>query len=473
MTSKDPEQIQSNFINDILDRAVAGLNKQSPSQEIPNPQSQSFSIQKGRRVVYGQTAKGFRQDLTRQDVRALENLLSQPQTTGAKAESYRGKAPNYVIKVWGEVLFRQERDGNISTNKLQAQNQQTEVNSESISPQNFSYGDAFSSEWDPKPEAQSIDAQSIHRDSDGDGLTDKQEESLGTNPNNRDTDGDGVQDNVDLNPLISIDNLNQQLTNQEKPMAENISQNSEVSSQPKQKEADLEPIQAVKNQNNGQELQSFIPDQESSREAEDYALNVVQDLAQRRLNVDRLQIDVDGQTVFKMKDGDIDQSKTSITNEQTELIKKALTDPAALEGSVKITQGNQILLHVKDGRVLADAANLTKQSAKVEIKSPDSPSQGLYERYSKDNQAQGLQGMKETATKALKDDVAREQVVDMLRGHDPSYQRTANSQGEKAAEQALQKMVDAAEVKLMQEKVPQQQSQQRSQEAKASRSMAR
>ena len=371
----------------------------------------------------------------------------------------------------GEVLFRQERDGNISLNKLQAQNQQTEVNSESISPQNFSYGDAFSSEWDPKPEAQSIDAQSIHRDSDGDGLTDKQEESLGTNPNNRDTDGDRVQDNVAPNPLISIESLDEQSTNQEKPMAEN-SQNPEISSQPKQKEADLEPIQTVKNQNNGQELQSFIPDQKSSREAEDYALKVVQELAQRRLGVDRMQIDVDGQTVFKMKDGDIDQSKTSITNEHTELIKKALTDPAALKGSVKITQGNQLLLHVKDGRVLVDAANLTKQSAKVEIKSPDSPSQGLYERYSKDNQAQGLQGMKETATKALKDDVAREQVVDMLRSHDPSYERMANTQGEKSAEQALHKMVDAAEVKLTQDKMPQQ-TQQRSQEAKASKSVAR
>ena len=102
MSSKDPDQIQSNFINDIVERAkiVAEANKQSSSQqELASPQS--FSIQKGRRVVYGQTARGFRQDLTRQDISAIENLLSQPQTAGVKAENYRGKAPNYVVKNGG------------------------------------------------------------------------------------------------------------------------------------------------------------------------------------------------------------------------------------------------------------------------------------------------------------------------------------------------------------------------------------
>lgn len=212
----------------------------------------------------------------------------------------------------------------------------------------------------------------------------------------------------------------------------------------------------------------MVPAPKSSREAEDYALGIVQSLDQRRLNVERLQIDVNGKTVFKMKDGDIDQSKTSITNEQTELIKKALSDPASLKGSLKISQGNQVLLHVKDGRVLIDGVGLSKQSAKVEVKTPESPSQGLYERFSQGVKPNGLQATKEIATNALKGGVKREQVMDMLKVHDPSYQNLTQAQGAKVAGQTLEKMVDAAEVKLMQEQMPQEQ---QSQQVKSSKSL--
>jgi len=210
------------------------------------------------------------------------------------------------------------------------------------------------------------------------------------------------------------------------------------------------------------------PAPKSSREAEDYALGLVQNLDQRRLNVDRLQIDVNGKTIFKMKDGDIDPRNTSITNEQTELIKKALSDPTSLKGSVKISQGNQVLLHVKDGRVLIDGVGLSKQSAKVEVKAPESPSQGLYERFSEGVKPNGLQATKEIAANALQGGIRHEQVIDMLKAHDPSYQKLTQAQGAKVAGQTLEKMVDAAEVKLMQEQIPQQQ---QAQQVKASKSM--
>ncbi|CAA9564634.1 hypothetical protein AVDCRST_MAG81-943 [uncultured Synechococcales cyanobacterium] len=211
-----------------------------------------------------------------------------------------------------------------------------------------------------------------------------------------------------------------------------------------------------------------VPTPKSSREAEDYALGIVQNLDQRRLNVDRLQIDVNGKTVFKMKDGDIDPRNTSITNEQTELIKKALSDPAALKGPVKISQGNQVLLHFKDGRVLIDGVGLSKQSAKVEVKTPESPSQGLYERFLEGVKPNGLQATKDIAANALKAGVKREQVLDMLKSHDPSYQKLTQAQGAKVAGQTFEKMVDAAEVKLMQEQMPQQQ---QSQQVKSSKSL--
>ncbi|MES1026208.1 hypothetical protein ABN584_25260 [Gloeocapsa sp. BRSZ] len=196
--------------------------------------------------------------------------------------------------------------------------------------------------------------------------------------------------------------------------------------------------------------------QKNLREAEDYALGIVQMLDQRRLNVDRFQIDVNEQTVFKMRDGDLDTRNTKITDEHAELIKKALNDPASLNGSVKITQGNQVLLHVKDGRVIIDAVGLSKQSAKIEVNTPDSPSKGLYERFSKEVSGNGLQATKDIATNALKAGISREQVVDLLKTHDPSYQKLAQEQGMKVADQTLEKLVDTTQAKLVQEKMPQQ-----------------
>lgn len=234
----------------------------------------------------------------------------------------------------------------------------------------------------------------------------------------------------------------------------------------KQPEAEQFPSLSELEAKPGLEPEASAP--KSSREAEDYALGIVQMLDQRRLNVDRFQIDVNGKTVFKMQDGDIDSKKTAISQEHTELIKKALSDPASLNGSVKISQGNQVLLHVKDGRVLIDAVGLTKQSAKVEVKTPESPSEGLFERFSKEAQGSGLQATQEIASQALQSGVKREQVLEMLKAHDPSYQRLVQAQGEKGATQMLDKLVTAAEAKLMQQMMPQQQ---QSQEMKAAKSM--
>lgn len=174
-------------------------------------------------------------------------------------------------------------------------------------------------------------------------------------------------------------------TNQKKKDSENTSEVTTSSKATQQVEN--EPV--IKNQ--PKELEERAG-QKSSTDAEDYALSVVQSLDQRRIDVDRLEIKVDGETVFGMKDGDIDKSKTAINDKQAELLKQALNDPASMKGSVRITQGKKVLLHVENGRVITDAVGITKESAKVDIKSPESVNEGLYKRHSEGVKDLGLAG---------------------------------------------------------------------------------
>ena len=179
-----------------------------------------------------------------------------------------------------------------------------------------------------------------------------------------------------------------------------------------------------------------------SREAEDFALELATDLSQKNMKIDRLDIKVDDKSVFKMNDGELE--KSTINNEQAELIKKALKDPAALKGTVKITQGSQVLLHVKNGRVLVDKARLTEQSAQVEVTSQ----KGLYDKYSQGLNGQGLDKTKDVAKKALSDGMDKDDVVDLLKNNDSASQNLINQSGEQKGTQALNKMVDLEAAKL-------------------------
>jgi hypothetical protein len=232
-----------------------------------------------------------------------------------------------------------------------------------------------------------------------------------------------------------------------------------------------------------------IPTEKKSSEAEEYALSLVQLLDQRRLNVDRLRIDINGETVFKMFDGEVDQRQTNFTSEHAELLKKALNDPASFDGTLKITQGSQVLLHVKDGRVLIDSVGLTKQSVKAEIKTPSAqdktelgitpdspssvsapPSRELYNQYWLKVKSHGLQATQDIATGAFKDGVEKDRVLDLLKKHDWGYKKLASSKGSEEAETTLERIVDRAKVKLEQEKMTQQQ---QSKEVEKSKSLSR
>jgi hypothetical protein len=66
--------------------------------------------------------------------------------------------------------------------------------------------DGMPDEWEKKYFSAIDVTDKIDEDTDGDGLSNKEELAMGTNPNNPDTDNDGVWDDVDPHPLSNMDN---------------------------------------------------------------------------------------------------------------------------------------------------------------------------------------------------------------------------------------------------------------------------
>ncbi len=181
-----------------------------------------------------------------------------------------------------------------------------------------------------------------------------------------------------------------------------------------------------------------------SAKASEYALTLSQKLDQSRINIDRLQIKINDQVVFGMKNGDLDRKQTNISDQQAELIKQALNDPASFEGSMKITQGSKVLLHIKDGQVLIDSARLVEKSAKVELDVPDPDTKQMYEKYSENVTNKGLAKTKQTAVNAFEDGVSFEDISKMLKAEDPEYKKMLSSSNELKANKSLKQIVNSA-----------------------------
>ncbi|MCG9893361.1 MAG: hypothetical protein MH252_20095 [Thermosynechococcaceae cyanobacterium MS004] len=167
-------------------------------------------------------------------------------------------------------------------------------------------------------------------------------------------------------------------------------------------------------------------------------------LAQRGIETQRFQIDVNGQRAFKMENALV--TENNLDAKAVEAIKTALNDPDNLKGEVRITQGSKVLLHVKDGQVINDPLGLTKPSAKVEV---NSPSQMLYAEASKDVPGSGLERTQAIAANAFASGASREQVMNMITSHDPEFANQVRECGsDKAATMVIGAAVNAAETQV-------------------------
>ena len=76
----------------------------------------------GRRLVYGRLADGIqRHELDANGLKVILEALQKPVTEGIDPEQYKGKVPALEIRDGDTLLFREERDGTVTTNQIQLQ----------------------------------------------------------------------------------------------------------------------------------------------------------------------------------------------------------------------------------------------------------------------------------------------------------------------------------------------------------------
>ena len=186
-----------------------------------------------------------------------------------------------------------------------------------------------------------------------------------------------------------------------------------------------------------------------SQENMDYALSIEQQLSQRNIDTQRLEIFFNGESQFKIKDYGVTNNK--LGNEAVALVKTALNDPANLKGEVLIKQGSKVLLHVKDGQVLRDPLRMVNESVKVEA---NTTTQALYQNVSAGVSSKGLQQIQDVSKNAYQTGAQVEQVLDMNRQYNPEYKKQVN----KIGADAVDSVVKQAHTKVALEQQSQQQS---------------
>jgi hypothetical protein len=121
-------------------------------QSSEQPGKEGLRIQMGRRLVYGQLARGeFRHELTADSIHAIVNAMQRPVTEEIDAEAYHNKVPAIEIREGDRVLFREERDGAVTANQIQLQIDEPEREQLKIQSTPLSQRDHYLDDWVTSP----------------------------------------------------------------------------------------------------------------------------------------------------------------------------------------------------------------------------------------------------------------------------------------------------------------------------------
>lgn len=440
MANSDVNVSDAQAFQKYIDR----FEEQRSSQAEENEVKKEWRIAMDRKIVYGRPSKGrFRNELTPQQMQRLLDAFRQPVTLQDDPATYQGSVPAIEVKLGDEILLHQERDGVVTINQFQQQ-----------------------AEAAPQTQTAEITAPTVvedpwlSEDSDRDGLTNREEAMLGTNPYSADTDRDGVSDFQEVmlgtdptNPNINRDSIttgNELRTDIDSRLAEPTQEPSEQA-EGKQSFVQDPSIPAL----NTELDKGLQPDTLGKNVFENEQPSFINTLYQRLR--ERSDIDLDNATLSVFQASNPLYQGTFQVNEfnvltpaQQDLLQKTLDDPTGLKGELTINVNDQMIFHVENGEIKLDQYRIAGSQQLAEAQGlsqaettpqPDFDTSAIYNHYRQEVQGESLTSTEQDpiytyeriAQKALENGLSQEQTKQVLK-QDPFHQSLALSLGQQEAE---------------------------------------
>lgn len=283
---------------------------------------------------------------------------------------------------------------------------------------------------------------STSQDSDGDGLTNRQEALLSTDLNNPDSDRDGVADGDELRNSVNLNIDRSQISNLEAEQP----QVARYLSQQSQQNSDIDANQAqVPETTDKPKLETQQP----------VAINNLYQRLQERANLDLSQVTLavyDGSDVLYR--GNLQAPEiNNLTPELQDILQRTLDDPSGLTGELSIAVNGETIFHVENGELKIDQYGLAGDRQVVEAQSQNqsTPSKpqfdpaAYFKEVSKDPQLKNLapiDAFEHNAQTALDDGLSQEQAKQVL-SQDPFYKSFALGLGQEQAEKYSNSLVNS------------------------------
>lgn len=214
-----------------------------------------------------------------------------------------------------------------------------------------------------------------------------------------------------------------------------------------------EPVLRDTSDDLGEGIPEFLTQskQEPDLVASDYFQGLASELSGKGIQADNMRMWMNGEEVFRLKDGQPDPNHTSISNEQMAQFKAALADPKNFQGTIELRQGNRLLLSIKDGKVfdptnkVSDALNLKMDT------SPQTTTEGFYQKAAEGvKDPESVQGMTQIASNAIEMGHSQSEIKTMLMEHNPTIKEMVKKHGPEHANSVAQSTIQtAADNRLM------------------------
>ena len=325
---------------------------------------------------------------------------------------------------------------------------------------------------DNKVPVNESESRSLTQDSNSDGLTDRQEALLGTDPYSVDTDRDGVSDLQEVllgtdpnSPDIDSDRIkggnelrNGAKLDSVKPVQQLPEQIEEKQSFPPSLDVNLE--QDLPSQEPVEAKPDILNDEPTSVAQHPPVIDDIYNRLQHRANLDlnnvTLAVYQGSELLYRSKLQSVEVD--NLSPQIQDILQKTLDDPTGLRGDLAIRINGQAIFQVENGELKLDQYGLAGNHQVVEVQAqnqsasskPEFDPSAIHKRYSqevnRDSQSttdiSPIDAFEHIAQTALDDGLSSEQTEQLLK-QDPFYQSFALGMGQEQADRYSTSLVNS------------------------------